>query len=39
MMKGLSCDMLLPKFGEYNYYYEAGRNFWAHLILTYCYCL
>ena len=27
LMKALTGDMILPKFGEYNYYYETERNF------------
>ena len=39
MMKGLSGDMTLPKFGEYNYYHEAGSKpelilFWVRDIFT-----
>ena len=25
-MKSLSGDMIIPKFGEYNYYHEAGTK-------------
>ena len=26
LMRALSGDMILPKFGEYNYYHEAGSK-------------
>ena len=37
MMKSLSGDMIIPKFGEYNYYHEAGTKpeliFFGYVIL------
>ena len=41
LMKGLSGDIILPKFGEYNYYHEAGSKpelilFWVHDVVAVC---